>query len=462
MRFIGISSSLIPARMNRFRLESDTPARFFPIAFVMLVAFVMFVTGFTVVPTAFGQQVIDRIIAVVDEEIILLSELNLALQQAIVQLELDPQKDIDKIGQLKNELLDRMIDEKVLLVKAKEDTIEVKDSEVERALESRIQQTIEQYGSEEAFHNDLQQFGLTVKDLKKRFQQEIRNDLLAQKVMQSKVSEINISRREVEEFYQAHRDSLPEQQEAVRLAHLLLEVKPGEDVKRKARERIQDILDEARQGASFAGLAKTYSEGPSGPLGGDLGFFGPGTMVPEFEEAAFALEVGEISDIVETQFGFHIIKLEEKKDAQIRVRHILIKTETEPEDEERTRDEITNLKERIDQGEDFATIVQEYSDDPTTSQKGGELGWFYVAQIPPLFKTEIESLEVGEISNPIKTEFGYHLITILEQKEGGPLTLKDEWETIKGLAQQEKVRKQFQSWLKELREEMYVDVRLED
>ena len=428
--------------------------------FHLCLSFILFVGILGTEPVS-GQQIIDRIVAVVGEEIILLSELDVALHQAIIQFELDPKEDEETIEQLTTNILNQMIDEKVLLVKAKEDTIEVKDSEVEHTLENRIRQTIEQYGSEEAFNSELQKYGLTLKDLKKRYRQQIRNTLLAQKVMQSKVSEIDISRREVEEFYIAYKDSLPEQQEAVRIAHLLLEVKPGEEVKQKARERIQDILDEAQQGASFTELAKTYSEGPSGASGGDLGFFGPGTMVPDFEKAAFALEVGEISDIVETQFGYHIIKLEEKRESEIRVRHILIKTETGPGDDERTKEEITHLRERIDQGEDFTALVQGYSDDPTTSSKGGELGWFYVAQIPPLFKTEIDSLEIGQVSNPIHSEFGYHLLTILERKEGGPLTLEDEWETIKGLAKQEKVRKQFEIWLKELRDELYVDIRLE-
>ena len=428
----------------------------------MFVAGVLLFTLSLGIGPGFGQQVLDRIVAMVDEEIILRSELELALQQAIIQLELEPRNDAEKIKQLKAELLERMIDEKVLLVKAKEDTIEVKDSEVERTLENRIQQTIAQYGTEEAFTSELEKYGLTIKDLKKRYREEIRNELLAQRVMQSKIARIEISRREVEEFYETHKDSIPEQQEAVRLAHILLEIQPGEEMRRQALERIQEILQEARLGASFAELAKTYSECPSGPSGGDLGFFGPGTMVPEFEKVAFALQVGEISDIVETQFGYHIIKLEEKRGDDIRVRHILIQTSIGPEDEERTQREIAALKERIDAGEDFTTLAGEYSDDPTTASRGGELGWFYIAQIPPLFKAEIESLDSGGISDPIKSEFGYHLITILERREGGPLTLEHDWDVIKGLAKQEKVRSQFQAWLEDLRGEVFVDVRLED
>lgn len=438
-----------------------TTAIEFSVRFI-LQALVILSVGHVGAHTVGGQQVIDRIVAVVDDEIILLSELNAALQQAVVQLELDPQKEGDKIEKLRANLVDQMIDEKVLLVKAKEDSIEVKESEVERTLENRIERAIEQYGSEEAFHKELQRVGLTVKDLKKRYRQEIRNQLLAERVMQSEISGIDISRREVEEFYETYKDSLPEQQEAVRIAHLLLEVKPGEGVKRDALQRIQKILKEVKAGADFAELAQKYSECPSGPLGGDLGFFGPGTMVAEFERAAFGLQVGGISDVVETQFGYHIIKCEEKRGDEVRVRHILIQTTTGPEDEERTREEIANLKERIDRGEDFTALVKEYSDDPTTAPTGGELGWFLVAQIPAHFKTEIESLAVGEVSAPIKSESGYHLITVLERREGGELTLEDDWDTIKTMARQEKVRERFQAWLRDLREKMYVEVRMED
>ena len=418
--------------------------------------------GLLATGTAGGQQVIDRIVAVVDDEIILLSDLNDALQQSAVQFELDPQRDRDRIEKLRVDLLDRMIDEKVLLVKAKEDSIEVKDSEVERTLEDRIQQTIERHGSEDAFNDELQRYGLTIKELKKRYRQEIHNELLADRVMQSKISGIDISRREVEEFYETYKDSLPAQEEAVRIAHLLLEVKPGEEEKREARDRIQRVLEEVRTGADFAELAKKYSEGPSAPLGGDLGFFAPGTMVPDFEQAAFALDVGGISDIVETQFGYHIIKCEEKRGDEVRVRHILVQTTTGPQDEERTKQEIATLRKRIDEGEDFSTLVREYSHDPTTAPTGGELGWFYVAQIPPHFKTEIESLDVGGVSAPIETEFGYHLIKVLERRENRALTLEEDWDTIKGMATQYKARDLYTSWLRDLREKMYVDIRLED
>ncbi len=404
---------------------------------------------------------LDRIVAVVESEIILLSELDFTLQQAIAQMGLDPARDEEKIARLKAELLDNMIDEKILLVKAKEDTIQVKDSEIERTMETRLQQNVERYGSEEAFNRELQKYGLTYKDLKKRFWQEIQNELLAQKVMQSRISEIDVSRREIENFFQTYQDSLPERQEAVHLAHLLMEIQPGEEVKAKALERIQSILAEARAGTDFAELAVKYSECPSGPSGGDLGFFGPGTMVPEFETPAFALNAGQISEPVETPFGYHIIKMEEKKDDQIRVRHILIKTETGPGDDELTKEAMLSLKDRMEKGEDFATLAREYSDDPTTAPKGGELGWFVVSQIPPLFKDEIDSLEVKKPSNPVKTEFGYHLVTILERRQGGRLTLQDDWETIKEMARQHKSQTEFDAWLKELRANMHVDIRLE-
>lgn len=409
-----------------------------------------------------AQQLLDRIVAVVDDEIILLSELKLQLQLARWEQQMASPKTRTQTEELKRELLERMIDDRVLLAKAKEDSIEVRRSEVKKALTAQIEELTDRFGSKEALNAQLESQGLNLGELKRRYRRDIRDQLLKEKLMRTKMAGINVSRREVEEFYKTHRDSLPKQEEAIKISHILLRASPGEEVVARALEKIRAILEDVRSGADFAELARKYSEDQAtAENGGDLGFFRRGDFgLPKFEEVAFSLQPGEVSDIVKTRLGYHLIKLEEKRGDQIRVRHILVKAMPTEKDKEGIKQRIERLREKILAGEDFATVAREYSEDAKTRAKGGELGWFLVEQIPPQFKPIITDLKVGEVSQPVRSSLGYHLIRLDDRQEHRRLTLDRDWETVENLARQEKVRREFERWLKELREEIYVDVRL--
>lgn len=192
-----------------------------------------------------------------------------------------------------------------------------------------------------------------------------------------------------------------------------------------ARKRIED-------GEDFAEVAKEVSEDPgSAPNGGELGWFGRGQMVPEFEDAAFSLAVGEISQPVKTDFGFHIIQVEEKNEEteQIRARHILIRIDTTPSDEAKAKAEeealkkIEEAKARIEAGENFADVAKEISDDPVAAEKGGDLGWLEREnnQFPSELIDAAFSLEPGQLSDPIKTDVGYYLIQVEEKDPAHPV-----------------------------------------
>lgn len=192
-----------------------------------------------------------------------------------------------------------------------------------------------------------------------------------------------------------------------------------------ARKRIED-------GEDFAEVAKDVSEDPgSAPNGGELGWFGRGQMVPEFEDAAFSLGVGEISQPVKTDFGFHIIQVEEKNEAkdQVRARHILIRIDTTPSDEavakaeEEAQKKIQEAKARIEAGENFADVAKEMSDDPVAAEKGGDLGWLERnnQQFPGELIDAAFSLEPGQLSDPIKTDVGYYLIQVEEKDPAHPV-----------------------------------------
>jgi peptidyl-prolyl cis-trans isomerase SurA len=405
-------------------------------------------------------QVMDRIVAVVGDEIILLSEVEARLQLASMQLQVDPE-DTEAMGRLRRALLQDLVDEKLILVQARRDSIQVTGEEIDNALTVQIGQIKKQLGSEEAFQKQLTAEGLTLQDLKKRFRPQIRNQLLREKLIRQKLSNTTVSSKEVMDFYHAYRDSLPVQGESVHLRHIMMTVTPSEEKKQAALQQAKEILARARAGESFESLAKTYSQCPSAENGGDLGFFSRGEMVPEFERAAFALNPGEISDVVETMYGYHIIRCEERQGDQVHVRHILIALSTSEKDKEQLIDQMNDIRERILGGEDFTALVDEYSQDPYSREKGGDLGWYPLDQLNSQFRSVVDTLSVGNVSEPIATSSGYHLLQVVDRVNQRQITLEDDYEALEELARQHKISKILEAWLDQLRGEIYVDIRLE-
>jgi len=411
-----------------------------------------------VIPAA--AQVMDRIVAVVGDEIILLSELETRVQLAVMQLQVDPE-DAETLNQLRGALLKDLVDEKLILVQARRDSIQVTAQEVDQAITAQIAQIKNQLGSEEAFQNQLAAEELTLQDLKKQYRPQIRNQLLREKLIRQKLSNTTVSSKEVMDFYQTYRDSLPVQGESVRLRHIMMTVAPSEEEKQAAFQKAREVLAKTRAGESFESLARSYSQCPSAESGGDLGYFSRGEMVPEFERAVFALNPGEISDVVETMYGYHIIRCEDRQADRARVRHILIALSTSEEDEDRLVARMSEIRERILSGEDFTALVEEYSQDPYSREKGGDLGWYPLDQLTAQFRSVVDTMSVGNVSEPIATSSGYHLLQVVDRVSQRQITMEDDWEALQELARQHKISQILEAWLEQLRDEIYVDVRLE-
>jgi len=404
------------------------------------------------------QAILDQVIAVVDDNIILKSELEQFAFSTALQLGIDVQKEPQKFDLLLQQTLDNLITQKVLLVKAKEDSVVVSDKQIESVLDDQIKSMIRQLGSEEKVE---EYFGLTLRQIRRDFRDEVEERLLVQRLRQKKEFETQISRKEVERFYQTYRDSLPQVNESVKLSHILVAVEPSKEALDAARKKAEAVLHRLEKGEDFAELAKQFSEGPSAPRGGDLGLMQRGDLVKEFEEVAFALEPGEISGIVRTQFGLHIIKLEKRVGEKINPRHILFRVDTSPDDAVATVERLKALKQRILDGEmTFEEAAKQFSRDKSTAEKGGDLGWFNVNEFDiDEFKKAVQGLQAGEISDPVKTKFGYHLILVEERRGARKLNIKEDWEQIERWALDLKRRNEFEKWVRELKKNIFIEIK---
>ena len=411
----------------------------------MKIAF-LFIGIFAFIGTARAEPVLlDKIVAVVDDEIVLQSDVENKLRMALIGQGIDvrtmPQAELEDMF---NKVLENEIQRKLLLAKAREDSIEVDDDRVEEMVRAQIRQFKEEFGAA-AFAEELKKQGLTERQVRDEFREQFRDQYLERSMHEMLAQQVSVSPRDVKAFQEKYRRG---ESDIVSLSHIFLEPVASAKQQDEIRPRAEAVLQRIRAGENFAALAKEYSQDPgSAPQGGDLGFFGRGTMVTAFEEVAFGLKVGEVSDLVQSKFGFHIIRVDEIAGDQVRARHILFLL---PADEEAAQRRAMALYQQIQDGADFAELARAESDFEQTGARGGFLGSFPKANLPPEYADVVRALKPGEVSLPVKMEGGWNLFRI-----------NDDASALEEIAKEERLQALFREKLAETREKLYVDVRLE-
>ena len=420
---------------------------------------IIIIFSFVISSSSLKSQVVDGIAAIVGDEIILKSEVDQFAQTQALRMRIDPSRSPSMFQSIWRKTLNTMIDQKILLDRAELDSIEVSEKEVEQALNQQIDGIIQRVGSREKAEEIL---GYPISKLRRNYRDEIRKQRLVEKIQQQKFNDITVGRREVEEFFSQYADSLPEINPGIKISHILIEIKAGSNADSIALNKIDSILTTIKSGEDFAELASLYSDDTNSALnGGELGFMKRGTLVPEFEEAAYSLSPGEISEIVRTEFGYHIIKLIERRGERINVKHILVMPKTGKYDEDKVVILLKDLRARIISGESFEDVAGEYSDDPEVAVNNGNLGWYDLSSLSiPQFAEVLDTLIVGNISKPIKTDYGYHIIKSIEIREGGKLTLKDNWYELESIVIRNKRLQIYNEWLDSIRDEVYIDIKM--
>ncbi|HKK22016.1 MAG TPA: peptidylprolyl isomerase [candidate division Zixibacteria bacterium] len=413
-------------------------------------------------PARAQRQTVDKIVAVVGDQVILASELASQVQLAILQSGQQPSSQAE-LDTLKNDLLNQMISDRLFLIAAKKDTsIKLRDEEIEQALDDQVARVAKNFDTYDDFLNALSNEGLTLRELKKKYRPEIENQLLKERYEQKQLYTVSVSRHEVEEFYAQNKDSIPNQPEAVKLAHILLAIEPSQHVEDSVKELATELRQKVLDGADFATISSRYSTGGAGANGGELGYVAKEDMVPEFARAAFNLNVGDISGVIRTQFGYHVIKNEGQKGQKLKLRHILLAVNPSPSDSERVLHLADSLLQAARNGGDFAQMAKIFSADSQTRAEGGELGWFAVGQLPAEFVDTVKGWTTpGTYRGPVMTKYGLHILKLLDYQPEKVYTLPDDFDQIKELARQDKTGKMVQKWIEQLKEKTYIKEELD-
>jgi peptidyl-prolyl cis-trans isomerase SurA len=402
-------------------------------------------------------QTIDKIVAVVGNEIITQSDVEGSMAVLAQQ---DPSLNIND-PDVQSQIIDALINDKLIVMKAKEDSIVVSDEEIEQRMEFELSKLVQYYGSKSRLENV---YGMSMDQLKAEIRDQIENKLLAERVSQQKFMDIKVTPREVEEFYNENIDSIPQLPDQVLIYHIVKNVEADIGAKEDIYELARSIRDSILQGGDFADFAARYSDDPqTAKSGGDLPWFAKGNLYREFEDAAFALDDNEISIPVETPFGFHLIQTLDKNKDSVRTRHILFKVGGTTDDDERAKQFLLDLKKRAEAGEDFEELAKAYSDEAETKGFGGKLGRFMVSQIPQNLKDVVNKLPVKGISDPIlyrtTPKKSFHIIYKKAYIESHKPDLEKDYEDLEIMAINYKQRTLYNDWIQQLRKEMYWEIK---
>lgn len=401
----------------------------------------------------------ERIVAVVGNDIILKSDVD---GQIEVLAQRNPNvKRTDET--LRTQVLDMLINERLIVAKAIEDSVEVTDDEISQRMDMQIQQLVQQFGSESRIE---QLYGMSMARIKREFRDEIRKQLLAARMREMKFGATTASRTDVESFYARFRDSMPPVPARLDLYHIVRYIKATDEQKKETYQRAMSIRDSIVKGlATFADMARKYSQDPiSAAAGGDLGPIEKGKLVPSFESAGYALQPNEISRPVESPFGYHVIQLIGKTLTSLNCRHILLKVGQSDDDRQRAKEYLLDLKRRVIDGANFEELAREFSDEKETQGFGGAMGQLEASRLPEDMRAIVMELKDGGVSDPLPyaadpTKPGYHIIWRKRATAEHAPTLEADYKLIEQMAAYDKRQRLEQEWLQQLRKTLYWEYR---
>lgn len=406
-----------------------------------------------------AQQMVDGIAAIVGENIILYSEMNQYAFEMSQQSGIDIYNNPDAFAALQQQALRELVNSKIILLQAEADSIEINERNVESTVQQQIDQYVQMAGSEDVLE---MYFDTPMKKIREMLYERVKSSMVSQQLQQEKFSKIKISRPEVVEFYNTNKDSLPDLPERIDIDHILITEKPSPKSKQKTLDMIDGIRQEILDGTlAFEDAAFQYSQDPgSAEDGGDLGFVPKGTFVPEFEKAAFALKPGEISQPVETQFGYHLIQTLETRGELIHCRHILFSIQSTDEDNQYVINMLSTIRDSILQGGDFEEFARKYSEDPDVEINGGHLGEFAIETLQISEFGEIaQTLKEGEISTPFLSPYGFHIMRLNKHLSPEKISLENHYPILENMALNQKQMRFWDNWMENLYGKYYVEIK---
>ena len=360
-------------------------------------------------------------------------------------------------------VLDRLIEEKVLLSRIDRDSIVVTQGEVDQRVNSHLQQlaagqNITMATLEKAIRAQL---GMSMAQYRDMLSKQIRSNIEMARVRQRHVGAIAPTRKDVENFYKDYKDSIPRQYNCVFLSHIQLPIHPDSAIVDSVRKIAETLIDTLNLGMSFELLAKAHSQDSSAARGGDLGYYKRGQLDPAFERVLDQLKNGQYAaSPVKTALGWHIARVLGRKEDGVRSAQILLRTIPTAADTAKVIALADSLQANLKTGEAFAEAARKYSEDKSSNYAGGRLGWFQKNEMVPAYVDPVANLQVGEVSKPVMIDGAYHLFRLDDSRQIRELTLEEDFGKIEMMTASHLENLKLQELIKKWRQQVHIEIRL--
>ncbi len=422
------------------------------------------------------DDAIDQVAATVNDEVILASEVEEQLFLALQRAGGRPAP--DQIQVLRRQILDQMIDEKLIIAEAKRQNITVSDAEIDKQVDEAIGDVKQRLGSEAAYAEQLQRENTTESRLRDRYRTELRRQMMGQRLVQKQIPRKPVPAPEAVRYFEANRAKFPKVPGEVRLSVIQIPPSPDSAALAAGRRKAADARARILKGERFAKVAAEVSDDKaSAQSGGDLGFFGRGRMEPSIENAAFSLKNNEVSQPVQSPYGWHLVQPIErdtlktvtgrdsigadgKPEVEVHARHILIRVAPTEADIARARAEAARVRDQAIKGTPWGTLVRRYSRFEGPVGEDGDLGFLSLSGLQPAIREGVDSLEVGEVSEVLTNPAGFNVFKLADRRPEREYTLEEIRDELPEAVAQLKFRESMEAWVKTLREKARIEYKL--
>lgn len=431
--------------------------------------------AFSLPSMAQAPQRLDGIAAVVNDEVVLQSDVEEQLYLFLMRSQSRPDSTV--VDTLRRQILDQLIDEKLIVAEAKRQNVTAPDAEVNKQVDEAIREARERVGGEEPFLAQLEKENLTVERLREKYRTDVRRQMLLRRLVDKQIARKPVTPVEAQAYFQAHRDKFPKAPAELRLSVIQIPASPDSLADKKARDRAVAARQRIVKGEKFAKVAAEVSDDASGRSGGDLGFFSRGALEPGFEQAAFSQKIGEIGPPVRSSVGWHIIEVIDRDTLKTRAgrdstdadgkpvlethaRHILARVELSEADVERSKSLAMKARaEALKPGADFAALVKRYSHYEGPQAADGDIGYLSVATLTPNIRAGLDTVQVGGVSEVLVNRAGFNVFKITDRKPEREYTLEEIKDELPDAVSQIQFKEKYDLWVKGLRSKAHIEIR---
>jgi peptidyl-prolyl cis-trans isomerase SurA len=420
-----------------------------------------FLLVFSLLSTLLGslagaREVVDRIVAIVEKDPIFLSEVDDALEEDLYLKSMRGEplpRDSSELQALRREILDGVIERRIVIAKARKDGIEVTRTEVEDGLADLVKAA----GSEAAFNAELERQGMNLKDFRAEYRKDVEEQLLVSRFMTQNFRDVTVDEQRLKAFYDNKYDSIPGIPEVVGLAHIIIIPRVAPEEEDRAIGKVENVLGKLENGEPFEEVAREASEDAlTRDQGGLIGTVALEDLQPKLAEIAMGLKPGQTSDPTRTPYGIEIVRLDDKQGEAYTLRHIFIHLMPAKEDTTRAARLAQDIRQRIAGGESFEVMAREYSNDVDTRENGGYVGEIEIDALDPAYRSALAALQPGEVSDVVRTSRGFQIIKLVSRTASRKPSFDEAKGWIRNVIESRMREGLFDQWLEEARKEIYV------